>query len=333
MPVRTEINQDQLDRERDLFFARSLNKLELLSDYSLALFTLLLYRSGYGRPTEPVITAQISLRQQLGSSRSGKEASKKVIREAARELEEARLLQRERTENQAKQTDGLGTPYAWKLKLPENASNHTGLWQDTPRFAAMVVRGEKGINPVLRAGAIRLAADANEDGIWTGSWSDLAETFRVASIQTAEKRLLQIRLADCGIESLEQSAQQVSIELTKPRSVLSEAEFEDLADRLVGQVWHLEEVKELAKQLAQSRGGNLGYRDQVESILNPLVELQKDFSNPHLLRYGLEETLKSKSTQSPNLKNWAAYCRTVMSNHENRFLYSKIEESDETALF
>lgn len=92
------------------------------------------------------------------------------------------------------------------------------------------------------------------------------------------------------------------------------------AKRLRSNLWYPELVDQAAKIAgARLKSGEISIRRRLNNFYRPVWEFQEEYSNPALIKYALEQTIKSGVFRNPNNQRWHRYMRAVLENQQEGF--------------
>lgn len=304
--------QLSVEEQRQQYLSDLMPLLPELDDWQLSLFSTLLYWSGPKAPGVPVRKSVDKICERIGSHRNQGRvpAKRKLVTSAAKRLIELDLLRRQ-------ENDCL-----WSLVAPRPSAAQPQ-WAAFGRYNARLWRRDHvpGGSRV-RAAICRIAFHLDADGSWRGSESELAEILAVKSSITSAKRRSEILLADNSIR-IEESWIDGRLHLV----INIKAPPENNPDLILSQIrkahdelWYPDLVEEaIAKTAQRLKGGSVTPIRQLNGFYQPALQLQKDFNNPPLIKYALEQTLKSGVFRGKSTAGWHRYARKVASNNGWRF--------------
>lgn len=92
------------------------------------------------------------------------------------------------------------------------------------------------------------------------------------------------------------------------------------AIRVRANLWYPALVDQAAKLAGeQLKTGQISIRRRLNNFYKPVFEFQEEYNNPPLIKYGLEQTIKSGVFRSPNNQRWHRYLKAVLENQQKNF--------------
>lgn len=100
----------------------------------------------------------------------------------------------------------------------------------------------------------------------------------------------------------------------------TQSDLREEALRLRESLWYPELVDQAAKLAGERlKSGKISIRRRINNFYRPVWEFQEEYNNPALIKYGLEQTIKSGIFRKPNSQRWYRYMKVVLENQEVNF--------------
>lgn len=319
--LETEAPELSVEQLRDRYWRDLYPLLSELSDWDLSVLGILTFRSGYEAPGVPVRKSYNGLGKMIGSRWAGgsRPAKRQVLWQSARHLSELELL--ERSDNNT----------LYQLIFPRPAATAPA-WPAFSAFQGRLWSREFQGPMQTRAAISRLAFALDAEGGWAGNLEDLAGVFGGLTPKTAATRLSEIIALEKALK-VEQRWEagglviKISCEFKAPKETDDlEARYQQLRD----QAWYPELIEEaIAKAGRLLKAGKITPSRVVTGFYEPVVALQQKYDNPGLIKFALEQTLRSdvfSGQKGKRTTGWHRYAAKVAEN--NRYKYRRAADPE-----